>query len=147
MDKSVIDDLLRKCWLETTHLSIDSADHDELEDVNELYIASVVFTGSTQGSMTIAMGNTLATKVASVMFDCEVEAVSYDDIKDSIGELVNVLAGNIKSDFFGDSELSSPLVMEGNMALLAVLGTDVIFQKTYTSNDDGQLVIQLCQTD
>lgn len=147
MDKSVINDLLSKCWLDTTHMSIQSTTLDELTDSSELYIASVIFSGKSQGSMTIAMGESLATKIAGMMFDCEVDSVSFDDIKDSIGELVNVLAGNMKRVFFGDSELSRPIVMQGDNAILSVLGSDVVFQKTFVSGKAEQLIIQICQTD
>ncbi len=147
MDKNVINDIVGKCWFETTHLPIQSTSIDTLTDNSELYIASVVFSGKSQGSMTIAMGEVLATKIASMMFECEIEAVSFDDIKDSIGELVNVLAGNMKTDFLGDSELSRPLVMQGSDAILSVLGSDVVFQKTFVSDNEEQLIIQICQTD
>ncbi len=147
MDKSVINDLISKCWLDTTHLPIQPTNLDELTDNSELYIASVVFSGKSQGSMTVAMGEALATKIASMMFDCEIDSVSFDDVKDSIGELVNVLAGNMKTDFFGDSELSRPLVMQGSDAILSVLGSDVVFQKIFVSDNEEQLIIQICQTD
>ncbi len=147
MDKSVINDLVSKCWLDTTHLPINSTSLEELVGNGELYIASIVFSGTSQGSMTIAMGEPLAKKIASMMFECEIDSVSFDDIKDSIGELVNVLAGNMKTDFFGDSELSRPLVMQGSQAILSVLGSDVVFQKAYTSNNEEQVLVQICQAD
>ncbi len=147
MDKSVINDLISKCWLDTTHLPLQSSNFDELKNTNELYIASVVFTGRSQGSMTIAMGEQLAIKIASMMFECEIDSVSYDDITDSIGELVNILAGNMKTELFGDSDLSKPLVMQGDDAILSVLGSDVVFQKTFNSDNEERLIIQICQTD
>lgn len=147
MDKSVINDLISKSWFDITHLPIQGTTFEELTEKRDLYIASVVFFGKSQGSLTLATGETLATKIASMMFDCEVESVSYDDIRDSIGELVNILAGNIKTDFFGDSDLSRPLVMQGSAALLTMLASDVVFQKTFVSDNEEQLIIQLCQTD
>lgn len=147
MDSKVINDLLSKSWTETTHLPLNPAAASELTDTRELYIASIVFTGKSQGSMTLAMGELLATKIASMMFDCEIAAVEFDDIKDSIGELVNVLAGNMKTDFFRDSALSRPLVVQGSDAILSVLGADVVFQKIFLSDNDERLIIQICQTD
>ena len=147
MDKSVITNLVSKCWQDTTGLSIESANLNELTNGNELYIASVVFTGEGQGSMTIAMGKALAKIIASKMFASAIDSVSLDDIKDSIGELANVLAGNIKTDFFGRSELSRPLVMQGSNALLSVLKIDVIFEEIFLSEDKEQVIIQVCQTE
>ncbi len=147
MDKNVINNIISTCWLDTTHLPIQPTPLMELPDNSQLYIASIVFSGKSQGSMTIAMGELLATKIASMMFDCELDSVSFDDIKDSIGELVNVLAGNLKTDFYGDCELSKPLVIEGSKEILSVLGADVIFQKIYISDNEEKLIIQLCHTD
>ena len=81
------------------------------------------------------------------MFECETDSVSYDDIKDSIGELVNILAGNMKSDYFGGSDLSRPLVMEGSDSILSMLNADVVFQKIFTSDNKEQVLIQICHTD
>lgn len=147
MDKRVINDLISKSWIEVTHLSIQSTALDRLTDNRDLYIASVIFSGQSQGSLTLATGEMLARKIASMMFACEIDSVSYDDIKDSIGELVNILAGNLKTDFFGDCDLSRPLVMRGGDDIIAMLGSDVVFQKTFVSDNGEQLLIQICQTD
>jgi CheY-specific phosphatase CheX len=146
MDKNAIDALLCKCWLDTTFLPIQSIDIVGVTDNRKLYIASIVYSGKSVGSMTIAMGESLATKVASMMFDCDIDSVLFDDIKDSVGELVNVLAGNMKTHLFGASELSKPLVMEGDYSLLSVLGSDVIFQESFVSDNAAQLIIQICKT-
>jgi CheY-specific phosphatase CheX len=147
MDETVISDLINTCWTETTHLPIQSTDVGKVTCGGNLYIASVVFSGKSQGSMTIAMGKPLAVEVAASMFDCEVDSVGYDDIKDCIGELVNVLAGYIKNDFLGDSELAKPLVMEGSDAILTILGSDLVFQRVFSSGNNEQVMIQICQTD
>jgi CheY-specific phosphatase CheX len=146
MNKSVINDLISKSWVDTTHLPIQSTALDQLTDSSELYLASVVFSGTSEGSLTLATGEPLATKIASMMFECEIDAVSYDDIKDSIGELVNILAGNMKTQLFKNCDLSRPLVMQGNDAILSMLGSDVLFQETFISDDSQQLLIQICQT-
>lgn len=146
MDNTIIKDLISKSWKAVTHIPIQSIDSDTLTDSSELVIASVVFTGATQGSLTLATKESLAKKVASIMFDCTIETVSYDDIKDSIGELVNILAGNMKSKYFGDSDLSRPLVMEGDDSVLTMLGTDVVFQAVFSSEKDGQILFQVCHT-
>ena len=146
MDNSILQHLISKSWTDTTHLPIQAIEVETLADSSELVIASVVFTGATQGSLTLATKEPLAKKVASIMFDCSIESVSYDDIKDSIGELVNILAGNMKSKYFGDSDLSKPLVMEGDDSVLAMLNTDVVFQTVFTSEKDQQILFQVCHT-
>jgi CheY-specific phosphatase CheX len=146
MDNSIINDLINKCWYDTTGLHIESTNLDELQRHEGLFIASVIFTGKSQGSLTIAMDEALAKKITSNMFEAAIDSVSFDDIKDSIGELANVLAGNMKTDFFGSSELSKPIVMQGSDSLLSIFKIDAIFQKTFVSDKTKELIIQVCRT-
>lgn len=60
MDNSVLDNIIKKCWLETTGLHVETTNLDILTKSDSLYIASVVFTGEKKGSMTIAMEEKLA---------------------------------------------------------------------------------------
>lgn len=145
MDNSLINDLLNKGWQGTTGLHLESTDIDELSVHDDLCVATVVFTGKIQGSLTIAMSEAMARNIAGKMFDYSIDSVTYDDIKDSIGELANVLAGNLKTDFFESSELSKPVVMQGTDCILSAFKIDAIFQKVFLSDNKEQLVIQVCQ--
>lgn len=147
MDNSTIREIIDSCWYDSTSLEIELTEFEEIEQSEDLYITTVVFTGESEGSMTLVMGEVLAKNIAGKMFESETESVTYDDIKDSIGELVNILAGNMKTTYFGSSELSKPLVMQGSSAMLSVLKTDVIFQRRYLVGGLDELVIQVCQTD
>lgn len=147
MDKIVINDLIQQCWYGSTGTHIEPTDIEELSSHDELFIASVVFTGESQGSLTIIMSETMAQTIASHMFDYPTDAVTFDDIHDSIGELANVLAGNLKTEIFGGSELSKPLVMQGNDSILSTFKIDAIFEKVYIGPSQEQLIIQICQAD
>lgn len=147
MDYSVIHNLIDKCWSDTTKLQLNSTEHDELVNKDDdLFIASIIFSGDSPGSMTIAMSEDLAQKIAAKMFEIDEESVSFDDIQDSIGELVNVLAGNLKQDYFQNCELSKPLVFQGSNSMLTVLGADIIFQKVFALEDEEQVIVQVCQS-
>ena len=146
IENNTIQDLIDKCWFDTTGLSIVSTDTDELADSGELHIASVIFSGDSEGSLTVAMGDKLAKLLASNMFASEIETVTYDDIKDSIGELANVLAGNMKTDFFGSCKMAKPMVIRGSEATISVFKIDAIFQRAFISDEEQQLIIQVCQT-
>ncbi len=147
MENTEINKLIDNCWYDTTGLYIHATELDELSNNDELYIASIVFTGGdNQGSFTIAMGSDIARIIAGNMFQSTVEDLSDDDIRDSLGELANVLAGNLKSNFFGNSSLSKPMVLQGDDSLFSVFKIDAIFQKTFLTDKNQQLLIQVCKT-
>ena len=147
MENNTIQTLIDGCWFDTTGLNIKSTDLDEMSDSDDLYIASVIYSGENNGSLTVVMGESLAKELASKMFHSEIEAINVDDIRDSIGELANVLAGNIKTDFFGNCRMAKPVVMYGDDSIISVFKIDAIFQKTFTSENSEELLIQVCQTE
>lgn len=138
-------EIITRCWFDTTGMPIEPVDSKEASLGGDLYIATVVFSGKEQGSLTIAMGEALAKAVAAGMFNALLDTITFDDIKDSIGELANVLAGNMKTDFFGSSELSRPIVLQGSESFLAAFQVDAIFQRLFICGDREQLLIQVCQ--
>lgn len=146
MNDSVINDLIQKCWFGSTGTPIEATDLDGLTNHDELYIASIIFTGTSEGSLTVIMSEALAKAISAATFDSPLDAVTYDDVHDCIGELANVIAGNLKTEIFGNSELSKPLVMQGNDSILATFQIDAIFQKVYVNPDKEQIIIQICQT-
>ncbi len=146
IENNDVQELIDKCWFDTTGLQITSTNLGDLANPDNLFIASVIFSGETQGSLTVAMGEMLAKKLASNMFDSTIESVNLDDIRDSIGELANVLAGNIKTGFFGSCSMAKPVVMQGSDAMISVFKIDAIFQRAFVSEKDEQVLIQVCQT-
>lgn len=56
----------------------------------------------------------LARRAAAVMFDTTPEAATLDDIQDTMCELINIIAGNVKGVLSGSSFLSLPNVVKGS---------------------------------
>ena len=146
IENNTVQELIDKCWIDATGLQIEPTKLADLANPEDLFIASVIFSGDNQGSLTVAMGEVLAKQLAGNMFDSSIESVSLDDIRDSIGELANVLAGNIKTDFFGNCSMAKPVVMRGSDAMISVFQIDAIFQRIFVSAKDEQILIQVCQT-
>ncbi len=147
MENSAIENLIRICWTKASGVDISSGDERDLQQKDELYTASVIFTrGTHDGSLSLALAEPLARMVSAHMFQKPQAEVSLDDIQDCLKELVNVLAGNIKVNFFGDSELSRPTISFGNDALLSLFKIDAIFQKRFLAVGGEEFIIQVCQT-
>lgn len=70
--------------------------------------ACVGVTGAWQGQIDVACSAELAHLAAAELFDVAVDAVSDADVRDVVGELANVVGGNVKSALPGPSVLSLP---------------------------------------
>lgn len=59
--------------------------------------ASVPMTGAYTGHVAVATTGTSARRVASLMLELESASVHDDDVIDAVGELANIIAGNVKA--------------------------------------------------
>lgn len=75
--------------------------------------ASVAVSGEWQASVVFACSELLARHVAAKLFGIPAAEVDAPDLRDVIGELVNVIGGNVKSVMPGPSVLSLPLTSLG----------------------------------
>ena len=67
-------------------------------------------TGAWQGSVTLYCSTDLAKKIATTMIPIPMEDLTTADIQDVMGEIVNMVAGNVKSLLPQPSAISLPSV-------------------------------------
>jgi chemotaxis protein CheX len=84
--------------------------------------ASVQFTGDWSGALVIRCDSHLAHEAAAAMFGCDVDAIDPDELSDALGELANMIAGNVKPLLPAASLLSLPTVVQGSDLRLGVIG-------------------------
>ena len=70
----------------------------------------VQITGAWRGAVTLYAPKEIGKKIAATMFGLDEAEVENQQIKDVIGEITNILAGNIKSLLPGPCSLSLPSV-------------------------------------
>ena len=73
--------------------------------------ASVSITGSWTGHIVYASSTTAARRAAAAFLAVEPEDVSQDDVSDVLGELANIVGGNVKAMLPPGALLSLPQVM------------------------------------
>jgi chemotaxis protein CheX len=98
-------------WSSFTGTAIDSASEVVALDAGDVTFGRVAVTGPWQGCVLLACPTQLARNAASAMFDLPAEQLTDDEVADALGELTNMIAGNIKSLLPGPSRLSMPAVM------------------------------------
>ena len=75
--------------------------------------AAVSLTGACNGTACLTCSRGAARRAASLMFELPDEELTGDEIDDAMGELINVVGGNIKGVLPGPTSLSLPSVQEG----------------------------------
>jgi chemotaxis protein CheX len=71
-------------------------------------VGRVRITGAWRGEVLLECSEELAKKVARAMFGLDSEEPTPDEVRDALGEITNVTAGNLKSLVRGDCHLAMP---------------------------------------
>jgi chemotaxis protein CheX len=89
-------------------------DVDQLADAHELPMhllrGSVTITGVSNGVVTVDCSEELARRLAAAMFDAPESSLSEEEVLDSLGEIANIIGGNIKAMLPGPSKLGLPTI-------------------------------------
>jgi chemotaxis protein CheX len=83
-------------------------------DLEAGWSAAVTVTGAWEGMISVELPTTAAEEVCRRMLG--VEDTVDEDVADAVGELVNMIGGNVKSLMPGPSVLSLPVVAAGRVA-------------------------------
>jgi chemotaxis protein CheX len=92
----------------------------------------IYITGAWQGAIKVECSGGLARRVAAIMFGADACDVSADQINDALGELTNIIGGNIKALLPEPSHLSMPAVTEGTDYLFSVPGSRPMAEMSFT---------------
>lgn len=82
----------------------------------QVWSAAVSVHGGWTGSITVELSGTVAQSLTRLMLAIEDEPLEDTDIADAVGELVNMVGGNVKSLMPGPSALTLPVVAAGRAA-------------------------------
>jgi chemotaxis protein CheX len=103
-------------WGSFTGKAVEAAPGGADVDGGEVAVGRVAVTGDWRGWVLLACPTRLARTAAAAMFDRPAEALGDDEVADALGELTNMIGGNIKSLLPGPSRLSMPAVTVGASA-------------------------------
>ena len=88
----------------------------------QLATSAVYFAGQWKGAVLVECTVGQALQFAARLFGSVVPEYINDDVRDAVGELANMIAGNLKSVLPGGVSLSMPSVVEGQDYTLKVCG-------------------------
>ena len=98
-------------WSSVLGLAIEPRECPSFPDSSPgLLTGCVEISGAWQGAVTLDCGPTLARQAAAIMFGVEPGDTSYGQVQDALGELTNILGGQVKSLLPEPCRLSLPAV-------------------------------------
>jgi len=103
-----------------------------LNDAEITGSASVSISGNWDGVVRLDFTTSLPGELAAAMFMMEPADVTDDEVADAVGELANMLGGNLKSLFPEHSRLSLPSVVLGSTVTLRVTGATLVRRVDFT---------------
>lgn len=96
---------------------------------------SVGVSGASDCLISMELSETTAKSVAASMFGLAADEVGDEDIADAVGELTNMVGGNIKSLLPEPSTLSLPVVAHGVQPIMRVVGGEALLMQTFVCED------------
>lgn len=92
----------------------------------DMITAAVYFAGAWKGAVLLECARPLAFEFTHRLMSIDLPSAVNDDVRDAMGELANMLAGNLKSVLPHGIDLSMPSVVEGADYTLRVCGGGLI---------------------
>lgn len=133
--------IVREVFSSMLALEVEPIDGEiSLEPIGSAVAGSVGVTGATDCLISMEMQDKAARDVAAAMFGMEIAEVSDDDIADAVGELTNMVGGNIKSLLPEPSTLSLPVVAHGSNPTIKVVGGKVLLNQAFLSGEEPVFV-------
>jgi CheY-specific phosphatase CheX len=101
-----------------------------LQEIKGRIVSSIGLAGNLDGAIAMIVAEPVARKVVSKMFSFP-EDGDFQDVLDGVGEIVNILAGELKTNLVNMAgysfEISLPTVVHGETALSVCHGDEVSF--------------------
>jgi chemotaxis protein CheX len=132
-------------WSSFTGRSIRPADDELAAGADDLTVGSVAVTGAWRGHVLLACPAQLARTAASAMFDVPAEELTDDEVADALGELTNMIGGNVKSLLPGPGRLSMPEVTVGSSDVVR-MPRAVLLNRVTLACEGLQLTVSVWQT-
>jgi chemotaxis protein CheX len=107
--------------------------------------AAVHFVGEWQGAATVECNTQQACQFAARFMGIELPAAVDSDVRDVMGELANMVAGNLKSLLPRGVNLSMPCVVEGTNYTVHECGATAVEHMTFSSAT-GDFRVTLIET-
>ena len=101
----------------------------------QLITAAVYFVGSWNGAVLLECSPKQAVQLCRLLMTIDPPSAVNDDVRDAVGELANMVAGNLKSVLPHGVALSMPSVVEGSDYSLKICGRRAVERVAFWSSE------------
>jgi len=139
-NESQIRSIVRSVW--STQLGLEILDAEEAVQPSSTatMTAAIHISGDYHGGIRLECSRTIVRSAASIMFDIPADQLVDDDERDVIGELANVVAGNVKALIPGTNSISLPTIVEGSDYRVSTLDVRSSADYSFTLDGDSMTV-------
>jgi len=135
-DESQIRSIVRSVWSTQLGLEIQDVEGPVQPSPSQTLTAAIHISGDYHGGIRLECSRAVVRRAASIMFDLPAERLTDDDERDVIGELANVVTGNIKALIPGTNSISLPTIVDGSDYHVSTL--DVRSSADFSFTLDGE---------
>lgn len=136
-----LDQIARTIWGTLFEIPLEAGQAASL-DPHPTVTSVVHIDGAWQGAVVLRCPMALAATLTAAMFQADVEPEA-DDIRDALGELANMVAGNVKALLPEPCGISLPAVAFGLDYQLQVVGTSPVARAEFSSQGHPLVVTLL----
>lgn len=108
------------------------------------FVGCIQISGAWEGGVRVTVPRRFATQAASILLCIPSNEIVFDDQKDTLAEITNMIGGNIKSLVPGPSSLSLPTVACGLQIEMSIRNTETV-NNTYIDIDGDVIEIMVFQ--
>ena len=111
-----------------------SVESSEVRELSHPVVGAVYFAGSWKGAVLLECERPLSFALTAQLMSIEQPESVDDDVRDAMGEIANMIAGNLKSSLPAETHLSMPSVVEGSQFTLRVCGGNESMRMDFDSS-------------
>ena len=138
-----VEQVTRTVWLALVEKELERAGSTSNRPEGRFLTGCVQITGEWEGAIVVSCAHSLAVSTTAFMFDMEVDEVTREELQDAIGELANMIGGNIKGLMPGPSRLSLPTVVDGTDYSTKIPGSEKMVESLLLSSGEPLVVTVL----
>jgi chemotaxis protein CheX len=118
---------------------------DKSAKPNSNLVGVIQIAGAWNGAVFVEVSEEFATYAATKMLMMEVADVVHEDRQDTLGELTNMIGGNIKSIVTSPSNLSLPTVSSGTYLNVRAIGSVPVCKTSLRCDEHEMQIIVMSQ--
>ena len=140
--KQATSDVVREIFSTMLHIDARLLEDETPGPGDHPVVGCIHFAGPWKGALLLGCGPSEAAAFAAGLVGINPPDEVNDDVRDAIGEITNMIAGNLKSLFPKGTQLSAHSVVEGKRFTLKVCGGNETLRLRFDS-DRGPFLITL----